>query len=230
MKIIYAIAAYLLVLVFPVCTAKALPPPASDPEGLYSNKVGKSPEEVIRHYEQQAPTTSADFFTLALAHYAKADFPRALDLANRALPLQSDPSAQAVCLVLIAECHGGLGQYDLAAEAALHGLRLGPSDKNVEKALAALRYAYTTQAKDDVAAEAAKVHLMQLDPNFQRHPTIDWVKAGKVVVAMVIAAIVAITKAQQETGCTLCKETLGKSLEYFLEFAPQALLTAAESQ
>src|SRR6266404_9614647 len=149
MKIIYGIAAYLLVLGFPICTAKALPAPPSDPEGLYSNKVGKSPEEVIDHFEQYTPATSADFFTLALAHYAKADFGRALDLANRALALQSDPRARSVCFALIAECHGALGQYDLAGEAALHGLRLGSGDKKVEKALAALRYAYATQAKDD---------------------------------------------------------------------------------
>jgi tetratricopeptide (TPR) repeat protein len=173
MKIIYAIAAHLLVLALPICTAKALPSPSPDPEGLYANKVGKSPEEVMRHYEQQAPTASADFFTLALAYYAKADFPRALDLANRALALQSVPLAQAVCFFVIAECHGALGQYDLAAEAALQGVRTKCGNNKLEKELAALRFAYATEAGNELQARAAKDHLKHLDANFDSKPTVD---------------------------------------------------------
>jgi tetratricopeptide (TPR) repeat protein len=239
MKITHTIAAHLLVLAFPICTAKAQPSPTSNvaPDDLYAQSVGESPEAVIDYYERHAPTTSADFFTLALARYATADFGRALDLANRALSLQSDPRAQSVCFVLIAECHGALGQYDLAGEAALHGLRLGPSDKKVEKALAALRYAYATQAKDDLAAEAAKEHLMQLDADFAKHPTMEPFTMCIILVGIVCVTYIVGLIAQHKAQDPETRRTIGDSLKYLLIFATAAASlikelpkTVAESQ
>jgi tetratricopeptide (TPR) repeat protein len=236
-KITHTIAAHLLVLAFPICTAKALPPPSPDPEGLYSNQVGKSPAEVIDHYEQHAPATSADFFTLALAHYATADFSRALDLANRALALQSDPVARSVCFALIAECHGALGQYNLAAEAALQGLRLKCGNKELNRELAALRYAYATQAKDDLAVEAAKEHLMQLDSNFARHPTMEPITIGLVVIVIVCATVIVMLRDVRKEQDPEIRKLIAKSLERFLIFATAAALlmtkvakTAADPQ
>jgi tetratricopeptide (TPR) repeat protein len=227
MKISHTIAAHLLVLAFSICTSKALPPPPTDPEALYSNKVGKSPEEVIRHYEQQAPTTGADFFTLALAHYAKADFQRALDLANGALSLQSDPVARAICFYVIVESHGALGQNDLAAEAALQGLRTKCGNNKLEKELAALRFAYATEAGDELAARAAKEHLMQLDPSFNREPTVDPI-TGTIIVIIITYAVYCLTKVViAKIASPEGAATIGESLRSPLEAGNLAGLISA---
>ena len=107
------IAAIILLFAYPFYLAEAaVPSPLGDAEALYSTAVGKSSQEVIDHYERQEATTSADLFTLALAHYTRADFLQALDLANRALALQPDPKGRSTCFNLVAQCHEALGHFD----------------------------------------------------------------------------------------------------------------------
>lgn len=183
MKRTHTIAAHILILAFPICTSKGLPASSADPQKLYLESVGKSPEEVIHRYEQQAPKTNSDLFALALAYYAKADFERALDLANQALALQSESLPRSVCFYVIAESHGALGHYNLAAEAALQGSRLNCGNNEFDKKLATLRLVYAREAGDELGARAAKNHLMQLDPTFDREPTVDPLTAILIVYA-----------------------------------------------
>ena len=183
MKTINTIAAHLLLLAYPIYAANVSPPPAATPETVYSTAVGKSAVDVIEYFEGQEPTTSADFFTLALAHYSRADFQRALGLATQAFAIETKPSARSVCIQLIAECHGALGQYALASEAALLGVHQNPDSKE----LAALRLAYTHEAKDALGEMAARDHLAHLDSTFAKNPKI---AVGTVILIYLAAKIV----------------------------------------
>ena len=85
-------------------------------------------------------------------------------------------------------------QNDLAAEAALQGLRTKCGNNTLERELAALRFAYATEAGDDVQARAAKDHLKHLDANFDSKPTVDPV-TGILIVYAVTYIVYCLTKA-----------------------------------
>lgn len=158
-------------------------PVQPDPTSIYTESTGLAPGSVIEYYKQHEPNTKADYFTLATAYYAKFDFERALDFANRALSLAPDETAKSICCQLVAQCHGALGHYSLAQEAAISGSRHNPHSAE----LAALRIAYAHQDGDGLAEASARDHLMQLDPNFAKSPKCDPITAGVIIVALVCA-------------------------------------------
>ncbi len=192
MKPIHAFAAYLLLVAYPVWVVAEQAPSSPSAADIYTSKLNRKPDQVIAAYDVQDPVKCADYVTLALAHYAgakgDADFQMALDAANRAFPLAENIEAKAMCLELIAQCHGALGHYDMALRAALQGTRLSPRSKE----LASLRFAYAHKVGDVLAEDTAKEHLMQVDPSFAKHPTCDPVTGCIIVISILCATGLAV--------------------------------------
>lgn len=218
---LHIVAAHLLLFAYPAFAVEATTPNSS-PADVYGKSLGKTPLQAIEQFEIKEPANGADFFTLALAYYAKADFRLALDSANRALPLSGDDKGKALCFELIAQCHGALKDYDLAADAALRGQRLNSQSKE----MAALRLAYTKEAKDALGEIAAQESLMQLDPEFQKEPKCDPVTGLVIIVGIVCAtyfsSVVQIANAKDPQVAKI----LAESLNNLLDLAkPEHLLT-----
>ena len=194
----------------------AVPNPAgSDPASTYAKSSGATPDQVIEHFMAREPNTGSDHFTLATAYYAKFNFVRALDSANRALSTAPDETAKSVCSQLVAQCHGALGHYTLAQEAAISGSRYNPRSAE----LAALRIAYARLDGDAIAEAAASEHLMQIDPNYAKSPKCDPVTAGVIIVAIVCAAYTSVAKIAADAKDPVVGKVIADSLSDLLRIA-----------
>lgn len=196
-------------------------PAKPDPASLYSKATGAPPNQVIEYYNRHDTTTTTDHFTLATAYYANCDFLRALDSANRALSGATDETAKSICYQLVAQCHGALGNYNLALESAVSGSRRNPHSAE----LAALRIAYAHQDGDKLAEAAASDHLMRLDPNYARSPKCDPITAGVIVVAIVCATYTCVVKSLVDAKNPEVAKAIVGSLKDLLQIAsPKHLL------
>lgn len=149
----------------------ALPPPAEQQSSLL--KIAET-----------RPLSADEQFVLSLAHLRQGAFPEALATARLTLGMvtnkETGASEKAAVYAVIAQCHGAMGNFRLAAEAALEGHRLNPTSKE----LGALRLAYWTKAGNPEQIEAAKDAMNQL------------VAAGQKVELTVGTIIVVVTVAK----------------------------------
>ena len=192
--------------------------PVSQPAKAYREVYGLLPSDIIVNWEDFSVRPAADYFKLALAEYATMDFDHALGSAHSAYALCETAKAKAVCCDLIAQCYGAKGQYALAAEAALKGLRHFPQSKE----LAALRVAYNAKLGDKLNLMIAEAHLMQLDPSYQKNPKMELITAAVIVVGMICLSAVATEAIAASAPDPEVGQTIARSVTDLYKFGQSA--------
>jgi hypothetical protein len=109
---------------------------------------------------QNRALTVNEQFELSVSLFGCGAFSEALLVGRMGLGRTQDTRERGLFHMMIAQCHGALGDYRSAGEAALAGQRLQP----LSKELAALRFAYFTKVEDKAQAQAAADTLAQLIP------------------------------------------------------------------
>ena len=114
------------------------------------------------------PLDAEELFVLSLAHLRQGGFPEALATARLTLGMvtNSETAGQekAALYAVIAQCHGAMGNFKQASDAALEGQRWNPTSRE----LAALRLAYCTKAGEPEQIEAARDAMAQVIASGQK--------------------------------------------------------------
>ena len=115
---------------------------------------------------QSRVLTVDEQFELSVSLFGSGQFSEALLVGRMGLGRTRGPRERSMFYLIIAQCHGALGNYRSAGEAALEGQRLEP----LSKELAALRLAYFTKVDDKAQVQAAADTLAQIIPGAGEQP------------------------------------------------------------
>ncbi len=211
-----------LVLATYALAAKELPRPGSLPSNAFREAYGVLPADIIVNWDDDEAHTAAEYFKLALAEYATMDFDHAMGSAFSAVALCKTAKEKAVCLDLIAQCYGAKGQYDLAAESALKGLRRFPQSKE----LAALRVVYNEKSNDKLNMMIAQKHLMQLDPGYQKNPKMELITAAVIIVGIICTTAIANQAIAASTPDPEVGKAIAQSVTGLYNFGQSVFSTA----